>query len=148
MRTVAEIKQARRALLHGNRFLRDDCHRGADAIIEQTAAFVREQLSLAATTFLTQEPPSRRTQHGAALLDLAACWALTQPAFVKLIHQGIDEAPVPELDHEWARMTRAELDEQLAALERELAEAEREERRRPLLEEKALLDAQLAELES
>jgi hypothetical protein len=61
-RTIEEIKQERRELLQGNRFLRDDCHAGADAIIERTAVLVRDQLASAATSFLTREPPSRRTQ--------------------------------------------------------------------------------------
>jgi hypothetical protein len=147
MRQREEIFEERRRLLRGNRFLRDDAHRGADAIIEKAALYVQDALSRHVTTFLTQQVPNRRTQPGGELLDLAACWALTRPEFVKMIHAGIDEAPVPELDHEWSPFTRAELDEKVAALTAELAETEREDRRRPLLEQRALVEEELAALE-
>lgn len=143
MRSRQEILEERRRLLRGNRFLKDDVRIG-DAIIEKTAVYVRDALSQHVTTFLTQEVPSRGTQPGGALLDLAAAWALTQPEFVALIHRAIDDAP--DLDHSWSRLTRAELDAQVAALEHELAKVEREERRRPLLAERDRVNEQLASL--
>src|SRR2546429_793130 len=109
-RSREEIFEERRRLLRGNRFLKDDAHRGADKVIENAAVYVQDALSRHVTTFLAQQVPNRRTEPGGELLDLAACWALTQPAFVEMIHKGIDEAPVPDLDHEWSSFTRAELD--------------------------------------
>ncbi len=44
MRTVDEIKDERRQLLRGNRFLRDDCHRAVDEMLAKTAATVKERL--------------------------------------------------------------------------------------------------------
>lgn len=58
-RSREEIIADRRRLLRGNRFLKDDVHAGADAIIEKTAVYVQDALSRHVTTFLTQQVPSR-----------------------------------------------------------------------------------------
>jgi hypothetical protein len=147
MRQREEIFEERRRLLRGNRFLKDDVHRGADKVIENAAAFVQDALSRHTTTFLTQEVPNRRTEPGGELLDLAACWALTRPEFVKMIHAAIDQAPAPDLEHEWSPFTRAELDKKVAALDAELAETEREDRRAPLLAERDRVNEELAAIE-
>jgi hypothetical protein len=147
MRQWEEIFEERRRLLRSNRFVKDDAHRGADAVIENAAVYLQDALSRHVPTFLTQQVPNRRSEPGGELLDLAALWALTQPQFVEMIHRGIDQAPVPDLDHEWSTLTRAELDKRVAALDAELAETEREDRKRPLLEQRALVDEQLAALE-
>lgn len=147
MRAREKILAERRSLLRGNRFLKDDVHRGADAVIAKTAVYVQDALSRHMTTFLAQEPATRVTQPGGELLDLAAAWALTQPEFVKMIHRAIDAAPVVDLDHPWSSLSRAELDQKVQALEDELGKVEREERRRPLLEAQAELHAELAALE-
>ena len=147
MRSRQEILDERRNLLRANRFLRDDVHRGADAVIAKTAVYVQDALSRHVTTFLGQEPATRGTQPGGELLDLAAAWAFTQREFTELIHKAIDDAPVVDLDHSWSSLSRAELDQKLEVLEDELRKVEREERRRPLLEAQAELDAELAALE-
>jgi hypothetical protein len=147
VRQREEIIEERRRLQRGNRFLRDDVHRGADKVIENAVVYVQDALSRHVTTFLTQQVPTRRTEPGAELLDLAAAWALTRPEFVEMIHKGIDQAPVPDIEHEWSSLTRAELDKKVAALDAELAETEREDKRQPLLEQRALVDEQLAALE-
>ncbi len=147
MRSREEIIEERSRLLRGNRFLKDDVHRSADALIEKTDAHVKQQLSLAATTFLTAETPGRHTTHGAGLLDLAACWALTQPEFVKMIHAGIDQAAAPHPEHEWSPLSRAQLDKKVAALDKELVEIEREGKRAEILSRKAEVDAELQALE-
>jgi hypothetical protein len=147
MRTREEIIEERRRLLRGNRFLKDDVHRGADAVIEKASVYVQDALSRHVTTFLTQDVPNRRTQPGGELLDLAAAWALTRPEFVKMIHKGIDQAPVPDLDHEWSTLTRAELDAKVAALDKGLAELDLAGKRNEILSRKAEVDAELQALE-
>jgi hypothetical protein len=148
-RSREEIVDERRKLLRGNRFLKDDVHQAADQVIENTAAYVRDALSFHATTFLSGEIPTRRTEPGGALLDLAALWALTQPQFVKMIHEAIDANVSPTLDaeHLWSPFSRAELDAKVAALDEELEAIEREGKRAEILARKAEADAALAQLE-
>jgi hypothetical protein len=141
-----EIFEERRRLLRGNRFLKDDVHRAADKVIENAALHVQDALSRHTQTLLTQQVPNRRTEPGGELLDLAALWALTQPQFVKMIHAAIEAAPAPDIEHEWSPFTRAELDKKVAALDAELAETEREDRRAPLLAERDRVNEQLAAL--
>jgi hypothetical protein len=148
MRQREEIIEERRRLLRGNRFLRDDAHRAADEVIEHTAAYVRDALSFHVTSYLSGEIPSRRTEPGGALLDLAALWALTQPQFVEMIHKGIEAAPAPSIDHEWSQLSRRELDKKVAALTEELEAIEREGKRAEILSRKAEVDAELQALET